>query len=190
MTVQELHEELSYVDASRESRLKYAHMVLNDMSLFPKLMEILFMVDDKVSCRAAWVFEFVCNDNIYNMVPYLEIFTKNLNKIHLDSAVRPVAKVCQLIANTYYSKDANPIKKLLTSQQQQRIVEAAFDWMISDQKVAPKAYSMETLFLFGKNRPWVHNELTQILEQDFQKHTAAYKARAKHILKKIKANKN
>lgn len=187
MTVQELHEELSYVDASIESRLKYAHMVLNDMSLFSKLMEILFMVDDKVSCRAAWVFEFVCNDNIYNMVQYLEIFTKNLNKIHLDSAVRPVANVCQLITNTYFSKDPNPIKKLLSPQQQQRIIGAAFDWMISDQKVAPKAYSMETLFLFGKNHPWVHYELAQILEQDYASQSAGFKARAKHIFKKIKA---
>ena len=189
MTLEEFYKDLSYVNATRENRLKYANMVLNDMSLFPKLIEILFMVDDKVSCRAAWVLEFVCNEYIYAIVPHLEQFTKKLNEIHLDSAVRPVAKVCGFIAEVYYSKSPNTIKKLLSSQQQQRIIEACFDWMISDQKVAVKAYSMSTLFLFGKDHSWIHPELSQILEQDYASHSAAFKARAKHILKKIKKNK-
>ncbi|GAA4817638.1 adenylosuccinate lyase [Litoribaculum gwangyangense] len=187
MTVEEFYEELSHVNASRESRLKYANKVLDDRSLFPSLLDILFMADDKVSCRAAWVFEFVCTQHIYHIIPHLELFTKNLKKIHFDSAVRPVAKVCQLIANTYCGKKPNPIKKLLTHQQQQRIVEAAFDWMISDQKVAAKVYTMETLYLFGTCNYWIHEELAQIIEQDFYNQSAGYKARAKHILKRIKA---
>jgi hypothetical protein len=190
MSLEEFYKELSYVNASRENRLKYANMVLNDMSLFPKLIEILFMVDDKVSCRAAWVFEFVCKDYIYALVPHLELFTKKLNKIHFDSAVRPVSKVCQFIAKTYYSKHPNTIKKTLTVQQQNRIIEACFDWMISNQKVAPKAYAMETLFLFGKDFNWIHLELVQILEQDFQKQSAGFKARAKLTLKKIRKDEN
>lgn len=71
------------------------------------------MIDYKVSCRAAWVFEFVCAENIYVIVLYLDKFTKNIHKIHFDSAVRPVSKVCSFIASTYYSKQKNPIKKLL-----------------------------------------------------------------------------
>jgi len=46
---------------------------------------------------------------------------------------------------------------------------------------------MNTLFLFGKDYKWVYPELAQILEQDFQNQSPGYKARAKHILKKIKA---
>ena len=65
MGLEEFYKELSYVNASRKNRSKYAKMVLNDLSLFPKLIEVLFMVDDKVSCRAAWVFEFVCAEYIY-----------------------------------------------------------------------------------------------------------------------------
>ena len=47
MTLEEFYKDLSYVNASRENRLKYANIVLNDMSLFPRLIEILFMVNDK-----------------------------------------------------------------------------------------------------------------------------------------------
>jgi hypothetical protein len=186
MSTEELHKELSYVNASRENRLKYAKMVLNDMSLFPKLLEVLFMVDDKVSCKAAWVFEYVCSEYIYAIVPHLDQFTMNLKKIHLDSAVRPVAKVCELIATEYYSKKPNTLNKTLTPIHRERIIEACFDWMISDQKVAPKAYSMETLFIFGKDSNWIHKELALILEQDFQKESAGFKARAKRTLNKIK----
>ncbi|MDO5977665.1 adenylosuccinate lyase [Flavivirga spongiicola] len=186
MSLEEFYKELSYINASRENRMKYANMVLNDMGLFPKLIDILFMVDDKVSSRAAWVFEFVCAKYIYAIVPYLETFTKNINKIHLDSSVRPVSKVCEFITKEYYSKNPNTIKNTLSPQHKERIIEACFDWMISDQKVAPKVYAMESLFLYGRDNDWIHPELTQILEQDFQKQSAAFKARAKRTLLKIK----
>jgi len=188
MTLNELHEELSNVDALRENRLKYAKMVLDDMSLFPKLIEIMFMVDDKVSFKAAWIFEYVCAEYIYGIIPYLDLFTSNLKRVHFDSAVRPIAKVCQMLAQENVSKQNNTIKKVLTSLYKERIIESCFDWMISDQKVAVKAYSMTTLFILGKEYNWVHPELSQILEQDFQTQSAAFKARARHILKKIKAS--
>lgn len=186
MTLEELYKELSYINASRKNRMKYANMVLNDMSLFPKLIDILFMVDDKVSSRAAWVFEFVCAEYIYAIVPHLETFTKNVSKVHLDSSVRPVSKVCEFITKAYYSKNPNTIKNTLNPVHKERIIEICFDWMISDQKVAPKVYAMESLFLYGTDNDWIYPELTQILEQDFQKQSAAFKARAKRTLLKIK----
>ncbi len=189
MTLEEFHKELSNVSTSRENRMKYANTVLNDMSLFPKLVDILFMVDDKVSSRAAWILEFVCAEYIYAIVPHLETFTKNINKVHLDSSVRPVSKVCEFITKAYYSKKPNPIKKALTPKHKERIIEACFDWMISDQKVAPKVYAMESLFFYGMDYDWVYPELTQILEQNFHSQSAAFKARAKRTLLRIKKNK-
>jgi len=59
-------------------------MILNDIRLMPILIDVLFKVDDKVSCKAAWVLEFI--------IPYLDKFTANISKVHLDSAIRPVAK--------------------------------------------------------------------------------------------------
>lgn len=188
MRLEEFYKELSDISALRENRLKYANMVLADMSLFPKLIDILFMVDDKVSCKAAWVFEFVCAEYLYAIVPYLDRFAKNLKSIQFDSAIRPVAKVCGFVAKEYFSKKQSPLKKALSPYHIELIVEACFDWMISDQKVAPKVYAMETLYLFGKERDWIHKELTVILEQDYTTQSAGFKARAKRTLKKIKNN--
>lgn len=186
MTTTELYEELNYVNHSREKRLYYSHLMINNPELVPKLLDILFMVDDKISPRAAWVFEFMSSNNINTIIPYLDIFTEQMHKVHLDSAVRPIAKICELIAKAYTSKQDNQIKEALTSIHKERIIENCFDYMINDEKVAPKAYSMTTLFMFGKEYDWVHPELVLILERDFALQSAAFKARAKQILYKIK----
>lgn len=188
MTTEALYKELNYVNHSREKRLYYANLVIANPELVPKLLEILFMVNDKISPRAAWVLEFMCSDNIESIIPYLDEFTANLKNVHLDSAVRPVAKICELLAKAYTSKEKNEVKHWLTEIHKERIIETCFDYMINDEKVAPKAYAMSTLFLLGKEYDWVYPELVLILERDFHLQSAAFKARARHILKKIKKN--
>ena len=181
-----LYTELNYVTHSRENRLKYANLIVANPDLLPELLDILFMVDDKISCRAAWVLEFMCNDHLELLLPYLDDFTANMHKVHLDPAVRPVAKVCEYLAKAYYGKEPSVVKTQLTAEHQERIVEACFDWMINDEKIAPKAYAMNTLYLFGRDYDWIHPELVQILERDFQMQSSGFKARAKHILKRLK----
>ena len=190
MTLEDFYEELSHVSATRENRLQCAKLVLKDMSLFPKLIDIMFRVDDPNSSRAAWVFEFVCEEYIFAIIPYLDSFTSNLKKVHLDSSVRPMSKVCVFIANTYFSPQPNTLKKMLRPYHKERIIEASFDWLIKDEKVAPKAYAMETLYLFGKEFSWIHPELALVLKQDFALQSPGYKARAKKILNKINKHFN
>jgi len=186
VTTAQLYEELNYVNHSREKRLYYAHLVIDNPELIPKLLDILFRVDDKVSCRAAWVFEFMCGEKLEASIPYLDRFTENMNSVHLDSAVRPVAKICEYLIKAYYSKVKNNIQSSLKAIHKERIIEACFDYMINDEKIAPKAYAMNTLYLLGQDYDWVHPELAIILERDYKKQSAGFKARARHILKKIK----
>ncbi|WP_452232024.1 adenylosuccinate lyase [Lacinutrix sp. MEBiC02595] len=190
MTTAQLYEELNYVNHSREKRLHYANLVIDNPDLIEKLLEILFMVDDKISPRAAWVFEFMCKENLEEAIPYLDYFTQNMQKVHQDSAVRPVAKVCEYLINAYYSKTENRIKTELLPKHREKIIEVCFDYMINDEKIAPKAYSMHCLYLLGKDQDWIHPELVLILERDFQMQSSGFKARAKQILVKIKKNKN
>ncbi|WP_370478195.1 adenylosuccinate lyase [Tamlana flava] len=186
MTTAELYNELNDVNQSREKRLFYANMVIGNPDLLPKLLDILFDVEDKMSERAAWIFEFVCRKNINLIIPYLDTFTENMGKVSRDSAVRPVAKICELVVLAYCDKADNPIKWALTNTHKERIIETCFDYMINNEKVAPKAYAMSALNLLGKDYDWVHPELKLILERDFYEQSAAFKARAKHILNKIK----
>ena len=186
MTTTKLYDELNNVDHSHDKRLLYANLVIGNPNLLPKLLDILFEVEDKMSDRAAWVFEFVCRKNINLIIPLLDTFTENLGKVRRDSALRPVAKICELVVLAYYDKADNPIKSALTNAHKERIIETCFDYMINNEKVAPKAYAMSTLYLLGKDYDWVHQELRLILERDFYVQSAAFKARARHILKKMK----
>ena len=186
MTKDQLHKELNYVNHSREKRLHYAHIIINNTKLLTPLIEIIFDVDDKVSCRAAWVFEFICGEQLETIIPHLDTFTQHISRVHLDSAVRPMAKVCEYLVKAYYSKKENKIKKALTAAHKEKIIEACFDWMINDEKIAPKAYAMNSLYLLGNEYDWIHPELAIILERDFQMQSSGFKARARHILKKIK----
>lgn len=186
MTWEEFYEVLENVSASRESRLECARLVNQNIYLLPHLIDKLFDINAKDSCKAAWVLEFVCADHIYAITPYLDRFTKNIHNIHLDSAIRPVAKICSFIVQAHYAKDKNPLKNALSPQHKTQLIATNFDWMINEHKVATKVFAMETLFHLGKETPWVHIELKQIIERDFQKQSAAYKARAKQILQKLK----
>ncbi|TJY34112.1 adenylosuccinate lyase [Pontimicrobium aquaticum] len=186
MTKEELYKELSYVNHSRDNRKKYALLVISNPDLIPKVLDILFQVNDKTSCRAAWLLEFVARENLDAILPYLDSFIKNMHTVHLDPAVRPVAKICEYLIEACYSKTPNHTKDYLKPEHKEKIIELSFDYMITDQKVAAKAYSMNSLYLLGKEFDWIHPELIMILERDFNLGSAAFKARARHLIKKLR----
>ena len=189
MTTEQLYEELKYVNHSREKRLQYANLVIDNPEIIPSVLDIIFSVDDKRSPRAAWLLEFVARDNLEYLVPHLNRITAEMHKVHLDSAVRPMAKICECLVEAYYSKYDNQVIHSLEPKHKEKIIECCFDWMINDEKIAPKAYSMNSLYLLGQDYDWIHPELVLILERDFQIQSSGFKARARHILKKIKASK-
>jgi len=188
LTTEALYKELNYVNHSREKRLFYANLMINNPHLIPKLLEILFMVNDKISPRAAWVLEFTIGKNLTTIIPHLDYFIENMHKVHLDSAVRPVAKICEYLILAYYGGDSPKIKAHLLPKHLEKITETCFDWMINDEKVAPKAYSMNCLYLLGRDYDWIHPELITILQRDYHSQSAAFKARSRHIFKKLKIN--
>jgi hypothetical protein len=169
-------------NAKRVHRLRVANLVLKNPDLLPFLLEIVFEVENKLSIKAAWSLELVLEQKLDWLTPHLDYFTNNISSVQFDSAVRPISKICNFIAIAYSSKKESLIKEFLTANQIETIIEAGFDWMISQHKVAVKAYTMNALFLLGKNYDWVHEELKLIIQQNITKESAAYKARGKMTL--------
>ncbi|KAF2325847.1 hypothetical protein [Flavobacterium nitrogenifigens] len=180
----ELQKKLDYVNAYRENRLKAAQDVLENPSLFSELVSICFSPEDKNNHKACWILEFVSYEELNWLQPHLDFFCSNLKVLKDESAMRPIAKVVQLLVKSHYKKNENGIK--LSEENLQDCIEASFDWLINDTKVATKAYSIRTLYILGNHYDWIHPELKVILDKDFGDHTAAYKAVAKEVLKKIK----
>lgn len=112
-----------------------------------------------------------------------DFFCSNIKHLKDISAIRPAAKICQLLVVSHYKKQEGII---LPEKNLEEILESSFDWLINNTKVASKAYSMRTLYILGKHYDWIYPELKTILNKDFPNHSAAYKAVAKEVLKKIK----
>lgn len=186
MTRDQLYKELDYVNHARENRKKYANLVINNPKLLPIVMDILFDVDDKTSCRAAWLLEFVARENLDAILPHLDRITTEMHKVHFDSAVRPIAKICEYLTIAYYNKHGNNTKQALTLLHKERIIELNFDYLITDQQIAPQAYAMNSLYLLGTEYDWIHPELVQILEKNYPTGSKGYQARSRSIFDRIK----
>ena len=186
MNSEELYESLNYVDHSREKRKEMAQLIVNNPQLVAPLLDVAFTVDDPISTRACWVLEFTAKEKLSYLFVHLDYFTSKIKEVHLDSSVRPIAKICEYLTISYFSENKNETKNVLTANHQERIATACFDWLIGNHKVAAKAYSMTSLFLLGKKFSWIHPELKLVLEQNYASGSAAYKARARTTLAKIK----
>jgi hypothetical protein len=76
----------------------------------------------------------------------------------------------------------------LTHNHLELITASCFDWLIGDHKVAAKVYAMTSLLLLGRKFEWIHPELKMVIEQNYASGSAAYKARARMTLEKLKSN--
>jgi len=174
--------------ALRVNRERVSNLVLDNPKLLPHLIEIVFEINNKLSIKAAWVLELVCEKHIDWLAPHLNELSLNIGKVYFGGAVRSLSKICNFLAIAYTSRTSNLIQIFLTESHIKAIIEVGFDWMISPHKVAVKAYSMNALYIFGKNSDWVHQELKLIIKQNIMKESAAYKARGKMTLALINKN--
>ncbi|MEN8777410.1 MAG: adenylosuccinate lyase [Polaribacter sp.] len=172
--------------AKRENRQRIANIVLEQAFLFEELVTITFWIDKKISIKAAWVLEWICtHQNLDFILPYLNEFTSKISSLKFDSAIRPCAKICEYLATAYYAKSANKTKETLTLVNIDAIVETGFDWLITPQKIAVRAYTMNTLYLFGLEKEWIHPELKHLIETKIIHESKGTKARGKHVIKLI-----
>lgn len=189
MTEEQLYNRLNYVNATRTSRARFAEIVKSNPDLIQPLLHILFSGDKKISPRASWIFEFVFKEDYTVIFPHLDYFTSNLSSLQIDSATRPCAKIIEIVIELYYKKEEKSVVQHLTQNHKEKIIEACFDWMIRDEKVAVKAYTMTSLYYLGTEFDWIHPELKTIIEKDYSSQSAGFKARSRHILQKMNAHR-
>lgn len=186
MTKEQLTKSLNYVNHSREKRMEMAQLVSKNSDLVGPLFEIAKDDDCVISSKACWVLEFTAKENLSYIFPHLDLFTSSIGSLKLDSSVRPMAKICEYLIIGYFRQKDKQVQKHVKDVHLERITEACFDWLIGDHKVAAQAYSMTCLLLLGSRFHWIHPELKLILEQNYANGSAAYKARARMTLAKIK----
>lgn len=184
MSINYLTQELNNIEnAKRENRQRVANIVLENNDLMQDLVDITFDVNNKISIKAAWILEWICTHHTINWIlPYLDKFTLNIKNLQFDSAIRPCAKICEQLAAAYHKRQNFEVLEKLNSQHIDAIIETGFDWLITPQKIAVRAYTMHTLYLFGLQKKWIHDELKHLIETKIIHESKGTKARGKHIL--------
>jgi hypothetical protein len=182
VTKSELFKSLNYVNGTRDKRIEVTQMVLNNPNSISPLMEIAFEDSGVISSKACWILEFVAKKDIQLILINIDGFTMGISKVQLDSSVRPMAKICEILMKAFSSKSKNDAQTKLKEYHLEKITTSCFDWLIGEHKVAPKAYSMTSLYLLSKKFAWIRPELQMILEQNYSLGSPAYKARARQIL--------
>ncbi|WP_395058992.1 hypothetical protein [Flavobacterium sp.] len=172
----ELLQRIENSSAHRKSREDNAQYILNNPELFSELLKLAFNTSNKNHYKSCWILELVLEEKIHLLNPFLDVYCNKISKYTNESALRSISKICMFLAKYM----------ILTKEQEQKIIESSFDWLILENvKVATKAYSIRALFQLGRNNKWVYLELKRILSEDYTKYSAAYKAVAREILKKL-----
>ena len=181
----QLKNQLDYVDATRKKRQEMADKILSHPELIPHLLELALTENNTTGNRAAWVLEFVVKKAPVSLYPYLDRFCEGLPGVRAHASIRPLAKICEILLIAYYHNASGKDRPPLGDIHKAAITEACFEWLIGPGKVAPKAYSMRSLLLLGREIAWIHPQLKGVLEQNYAQGSPAYQARARQILKKL-----
>ena len=174
------------------NKLENRNLLVSTCLKTPSLMLVLLNnmsdIDDEGSSFSARIFELACKERLEIILPFLDVFCALLSRIKFDGVVRPCAKICELLQIAYFVKGTPKFKAALSENYLETIVEAAFDWMITDKPVAIQAYSMQTLYLLGTKYYWIHTELAQIIEKQIPFGSTGYKNRGRKVLRAIETN--
>lgn len=180
--------------ALRENRERIATIFLESKELIPDLIVYVFKTDYKLHYKAAWILEILLEKDISILYPYMDFFTAHIGKLQHESAIRPIAKICNWLAIFYVKKKDKDLVNCLTIKNREQIVETNFDWLIGNFKVATKAYCMNSLLYFGRLKSpeflWIHNELKNTILQHINTSSPAYKARGRITLELIAKENN
>ena len=174
----DFYTEIAESKAHRKCRDAIKNFVFNHPDYLKDLVEIALMTKDKNHHKACWVLELICEEQLVLFIPYIDQFCNKLADYTSDSAIRSVSKICLFLSKSKTIK--------LTTFQEEKIIETNLDWLISTKKAANAAYSMRSIFEFGKKYSWVNEELKILLSRDLSQQTAGYCFVAKDILKRLK----
>lgn len=180
-----LYNALNNVDHSRTKRMEMSNLIGDNPSNIATLLKIAFQVDDPVSCKASWVLEFMAKEHLNYLFPNMDTFVHHIGAVHMDPAVRPMAKICEALMKSYFQSKDQETLNAINEEHLEIITSACFDWLIGNHKVAAQAYAMTSLLLLGRKFDWIHPELRSILEQNYPNGSAAYKARARMTLARL-----
>lgn len=144
-----------------------------DPKRFDELMELFFEGEYRIMQRAGWPMSYCVRQYPELIKPYFRRLIKNLENINITEAV---------IRNTVRVLEVVEIPK----KWQGPVMNICFEYLLSnDMAAAIKAYTLTVLDHLRIQYPEIGPELKLVIEERWPHEKAAFRSRAKKILKKI-----
>ena len=158
---------------SKANCSRIAKWVGKDPQRFDELFHLFLHDDNCVMQRAAWPLSYAVIAHPPLIQKHFGTLLKNLKKPGLHDAVkRNTVRLLQDIA--------------IPKKYQGEVMNICFDYIISpSEKPAIKAFSLSVLLNLSKPYPEIIQELKTIIEDRWDFESAAFKSRAKKILKEL-----
>lgn len=161
------------------------NLLLQQPKLVEELIQEILVEEQKGTYNASWVFRHLMQQRLDFLLPFFKEFTVILANLKSEATIRAMACVCEMVCVAYFKKKDPSFQKIVTDEQLEKIMTVCFDWLISDLNMAPKVFSMTSLYYLGQKFDWVHPELRQILEDTYASGSTGYQNRAKKTLDKL-----
>lgn len=146
----------------------------DDEESLPEILALCFLEEYPLSMRASRVAQLFCGKYPESIYPYLDEIVPKVMVSTIDGVKRNFLKIIAEFIDI--GKISNPV--VLMNQ--------CFEWMMdSSQKPAVRVFSMEILYRFAEDNPYLLNELKASLEIIMDESPACMKARGKKIIRKI-----
>ncbi|WP_375324763.1 hypothetical protein [Flagellimonas sp. GZD32] len=180
-----LHTALSAGRLSKFQVDRLVQQLENEPDLTSFLFEEVLLEDKEGTFNASWTFDHLMRKRLEYLLPFFEIFVNGLSQLQTESCIRPMAHVCEMVCEAYFKKEDPVFIQNITDVQLEKVLTCCFDWLIGPMNMAPKVFSMTSLYYLGLKFPWVHPELKLVLEDSYNTGTIGYKNRAKKTLDKL-----
>lgn len=185
MTEKELHIALN---SGRLSKAQ-VDVLVGELMRFPELSAPLFhevLLEDKNGTfNASWTLDHLMRKKLEYLLPIIGDFVHGLAQLKTESCIRPMAHICEMVCIAYFKKQDPVFVQNITDTLLEQMVTLCFDWLIGSMNMAPKVFSMTSLYYLGMKFPWVHPELKQVLEDTYPNGSTGYQNRAKKTLDKL-----
>jgi hypothetical protein len=166
----ELEQQISHV-RSKEQVLKLVRWVGNDKRRFRQFMKIFLNAEESMAKKSAWIIGHCVEQHPELIAPWLKDMIKKMQTPGVHAAIkRNGVRILQFI----------DIPRSL----QGVVANLCFDFISSnDGPIAVRTFSMTVLANIAKKEPALKKELEIIVRQMIPYSTAAFRARAKKVVK-------
>ncbi len=158
---------------SRANTIHIANSIGNDSDKFKKLIELLYNAKNPIRDRASWVISTVNGMHPKLLDPYISKLLNDIKTNRSDTIKRNITMAL--------SNHAIP-KKL-----QGKLIKVCFELILSkEEKVAVKVHALQSIANIAKEYTQIIPELKSVIEDQLPKTSAAFNARARMVMKKLK----